>query len=398
MNGDINLNESAAKLKQAEVILKSNGIDINAIKNEIGNIVADKHSDIKNKAKKVSGILKNVVEIQVKKNGNKLTTKEVAVSILLSTLEIVIVYALAHIIREKLIDAFFGYILSFIPNFGSYSAKYEATKAAFTVFKPVYNSVSNVMLIFSLTIARFVVSPFYNYIAANIIYNLEADKTDKQKMNTLKFYLKTLFVSNTIVDTINYAVRAVRAKKLMNANPAKLSSILLVIYNSFKQLLDYYEALGSITYNLDINHKDKKNELRPFLSFLGITIGNTISTAMLYFYVELKFLFAELGHLGRAWDNRDGGGRGEQTYEKAKDSYYSSSYKSKEDYLKDLGLSGNPSFNEVKTAFRQKSKETHPDLGGSAEKFQQTKTAYEELKKMYGESSLSIIDSFVINL
>jgi len=52
------------------------------------------------------------------------------------------------------------------------------------------------------------------------------------------------------------------------------------------------------------------------------------------------------------------------------------------EYLKILGLSEYPEeLSTLKTAYRQKAKETHPDHGGNPEMFRQLKWAYESLKK-----------------
>ena len=56
-----------------------------------------------------------------------------------------------------------------------------------------------------------------------------------------------------------------------------------------------------------------------------------------------------------------------------------------------LGIKENATDEEIKKAFRNQSKKTHPDKGGSAEKFQKVKDAYEVLanptkRKRYDET------------
>jgi hypothetical protein len=52
------------------------------------------------------------------------------------------------------------------------------------------------------------------------------------------------------------------------------------------------------------------------------------------------------------------------------------------EHLKTLGLTAyHKELNILKTAYRQKAKESHPDHGGNAEMFRQLKFAYEILKK-----------------
>lgn len=57
----------------------------------------------------------------------------------------------------------------------------------------------------------------------------------------------------------------------------------------------------------------------------------------------------------------------------------------KENALKELGLTGNPSWEEVKRAFKKESLLNHPDKGGSVESMQAINAAYDQLKDIYGE-------------
>ncbi len=50
-----------------------------------------------------------------------------------------------------------------------------------------------------------------------------------------------------------------------------------------------------------------------------------------------------------------------------------------EDYREILGVEGEVSKKEIKKAYREKVKETHPDLEGSKEEFMEVKNAYEVL-------------------
>ena len=70
----------------------------------------------------------------------------------------------------------------------------------------------------------------------------------------------------------------------------------------------------------------------------------------------------------------------------------------KRKYLSILGLSGNPSNNEIKAAFREMIRKYHPDTNpdpGTTEKTREIITAYE---KLTGEDAKHALDSFKIEM
>ena len=60
--------------------------------------------------------------------------------------------------------------------------------------------------------------------------------------------------------------------------------------------------------------------------------------------------------------------------------------------LERLGLSGNPSLDEIRAAYHRRAMETHPDRGGDQEEFLKVKHAYEYLTKNYASGEEAYVE------
>jgi DnaJ-class molecular chaperone len=60
--------------------------------------------------------------------------------------------------------------------------------------------------------------------------------------------------------------------------------------------------------------------------------------------------------------------------------------KPKESPFTVLGLNQDCTEEEFRTAYRKKAKESHPDMGGTAENFKKVQAAYEAIKRFKGWS------------